>query len=260
MKMQNIVGICLIAVGVIFVNGITEESKRAASQTVRARNDSPSLETSEGRGKTVRDELAGQGGQMKIYVPAALLEPGSKPLAIILSASRYYGVPAEVLLTHWYLESGMRLGGDGGGAGGYSALRQIISKQSEPAERHRWHRFVANERDLRAIAEHCGYDLQTLQGSSTGALGPMQIQPSTWVLGAVDADGDGQACPLNLADAMFTAAMKLRNDYGRLGDWNGAMLAYGGVNCARNRAYVDRAQPILQQFRNWLASRNLLPN
>lgn len=195
---------------------------------------------------------------LKVFRPEVRLEKNPRALSIVLSASRYYSVPAEVLLTHWYLESGMRLGGDGGGAGGYSALRQIIRKQSEPAERHRWHRFAANERDILAICAHCGYDCNAIQGSSTGALGPMQFQPSTWVLGAVDADGDGRACPLNLTDALFTAAMKLRNDYGKFGDWNRVMLEYAGGDCARNRAYVRRAQPILRQFRTFLSSRNLL--
>lgn len=193
---------------------------------------------------------------IKIYLPAALLEPNSKPLSIVAGASQEYGVPPEVLLSRWYQESGMQLKGDRGGAGGYHALAQIVRKQTQISERHRWHRFRANERDLRAIAEHCGYDLQTLQGSSTGAQGPMQFQPSTWVLGAVDADGDGKACPLNLADAMYTAARKLANDYRQTGSWNGAILAYAGGNCARNRAYVRRAQPLLRFFHNFWEKRN----
>jgi membrane-bound lytic murein transglycosylase B len=181
------------------------------------------------------------------------MELNSKPLAIVAGASREYSVPPEVLLSRWYQESGMRLGGDQGGAGGYDALAQIVRKQTEISERHRAHRFVANERDMLAICEHCGYNCSAIQGSSTGALGPMQFQPSTWVLGAVDADGDGKACPLDLADAMYTAARKLKGDYDRTGSWNGAILAYAGGDGERNRAYVRRAQPLLHFFHKFWA-------
>lgn len=176
---------------------------------------------------------------------------GSDGWSIVFGASQYYGVPADILLAHWYLESGMHLSGDGGGAGGYFALAQIIKKQTAIEERHRWHRFVANERDLRIIAEHCGYDMRELRGSSTGALGPMQFQPSTWVLGAVDADGDGRACPLNLADAMFMAAKKLRNDYNETNSWDLAMMAYAGSG-PKARAYLNRARRLRPLFRNYI--------
>jgi len=189
-----------------------------------------------------------------INIPQQVAQ-GDKPMKIVMAASHYFQVPPEVLMTHWYMESGMRVGGDRGGAGGHFALAQIVRKQTADNERHRWHRFRANHRDILAICAHCGYDCSQIQGSSTGALGPMQFQPSTWVMGAIDADGDNRACPLNLADAMFTAARKLHKDYSRLGNWNRAMLGYGGVNCAENRAYVRRAQPILAFFRNWLRQR-----
>jgi len=253
--MQNIAGICLLAVGIILTKGIMEHKPSTppnAQTAVNSRADTGTI--SRQRTGTQND------GQIKIYIPAALLQPGSKPLAIVAGASQEYGVPPEVLLTHWYLESGMQLGGDRGGAGGYFALAQIVKKQTAIEERHRWQRFAANERDLRAIAEHCGYDLQELRGSSTGAVGPMQFQPSTWVLGAVDANGDGRACPLDLADAMYTAAKKLDRDARHTGSWNGAMLEYAGGDCARNRAYVQRAQPLLRFFRDFWRNQNTAPS
>ncbi|MFA5133351.1 MAG: lytic murein transglycosylase [Patescibacteria group bacterium] len=186
-----------------------------------------------------------------------ILAPGSNAWKIVSGASGWSGVPTEKLLASWYLESGMRLGGDGGGAGGYSALRQIVSKQSEPAERHRWHRFRANEQDLLFICQYCGYDCNNIQGSSTGALGPMQFQPSTWMAmlrgsGAVDGDGDGKACPLSLADAMYTAAKKLQKDYEHSNSWNLAVLEYAGGNCARNRAYVRRHNRLEAAFTKYV--------
>ncbi len=247
--MQNIIGIVLIATGVIVVKAVAEHKPVTPPLTQAVANSQPTDEPARQQTEVRSD------GQRKIYIPAALLQPNSEPLAIVAGASREYGVPPEVLLSHWYLESGMQLSGDRGGAGGYFALAQIVEKQTAISERHRSHRFVANERDLRAIAEHCGYDLQELRGSSTGALGPMQFQPSTWVLGAVDADGDGKACPLNLADAMYTAARKLSRDHSRLGDWDTSMIEYAGGNFARNRAYVRRAQPLLRFFRKFWEER-----
>lgn len=174
-----------------------------------------------------------------------ILAPNSGAWTIVMAASRYYGVPADVLLAHWYLESGMRLGGDQGGAGGYFALSQIAKKQSELAERHRWRRFRANHRDIVRICRHCGYDCNNIQGSSTGALGPMQFQPSTWVLGAIDAGGGG--CPLDLRDAMFTAARKLSRDRERLGGWDAAIMAYAGSG-PRVRVYLRRAKRLRALF------------
>ncbi len=242
--MQSIVGILLIAVGIILTKGIMEEGAKKRPQATQVTADAT---------ERAPQQTEVQDGQMKIYIPSALLTPDSKPLAIVAGASREYGVPPEVLLAHWYLESGIHLGG--GGVGRYSALQKIISKQSEPSERHRWHRFVLNEQALLKICAHCNYDCEKLRGSKTGALGPMQFQPDTWVGGAVDADGDGKACPLNLADAMYTAARKLANDYHRTGSWNGAILAYAGGDCSRNRAYVRRAQPLLRYFRKFWENR-----
>lgn len=42
--------------------------------------------------------------------------------------------------------------------------------------------------------------------SSTGAQGPMQFEPATWVRYGVDADGDGRADPFDAADAIAAAA------------------------------------------------------
>jgi membrane-bound lytic murein transglycosylase B len=193
-------------------------------------------------------------GTMKIYMPDAVLQPGSKPLKIIVAACRQYGVPPEVLMSRWYQESGMRLGGDRGGAGGHWALATIVAKQTAISERRRWHRFHANHRDILAICAHCGYDCNNIQGSSTGALGPFQFQPSTWVLGAVDADGDGKACPLNLADAAFTAAKKLSNDRKSIGSWNGAITAYAGTGPEAD-GYTRRAQPLLRFFHKFWMTR-----
>jgi hypothetical protein len=252
MQLQAAGGFAIFAIGVCLVSGIWDEGKKAMTS---AQNAPAAVETpTDENGVRLRGIISDKSGTIKIYVPEAVLEPGSKPLAIIAAASKLYGVPPEVLLSRWYQESGMRLSGDRGGAGGYFALAQIVRKQTAIDERHRWHRFRANHRDILAICSHCGYDCNNIQGSSTGALGPMQFQPSTWVLGAVDADGDGKACPLNLADAMFTAAKKLANDARSTGSWNGAILAYAGTG-PRATAYTRRAQPLLVFFRKFWAER-----
>lgn len=240
-QFQAALGCGIFAVALGLISGIGEKKTRVTRTAYAV----PAPSLAQGH--------AGSKG-IKVLIPEEVLAPHSRPLRIVAAASREYSVPPEVLLTVWFKESAMSLGG-GAGVGRNLALAQIVRYQFGSVTAYRRSRFVQNEADMRAIADHCGYNLQEVRGSETGALGPMQFQPSTWVLGAVDADGDGRACPLNLADAMFTAARKLGRDYGQLGSWNRAMLNYAGGDCAENRAYVARAQPLLRFFRQFWQER-----
>lgn len=246
--MQGIVSVVLLSIGAVFFNHILTWQPKPRRETGLSRALNRLAE------QAYRAKHAPMGQGIKVLVPGEVLAPNSRPLRIVAAASQQYNVPPEVLLSRWYQESGMSLGG-GVGVGRHLALATIVRQKYGSETAYRRGRFAQNEADLRAIAAHCGYDLEELRGSSTGAQGPFQIQPSTWVLGAVDADGDGKACPLNLADAAFTAARKLRKDYERTGSWNRAILAYAGVDCAQNRAYVQRAQPLLGFFRRFWAER-----
>ncbi|MBU1179455.1 lytic transglycosylase domain-containing protein [Patescibacteria group bacterium] len=249
-KMQYIVGTALIYViaSVFYIPLSKKEEKGRVEQKVKqhtTEQELPNLSATPHL-NNVSVRVRGRGfvaGSVRRLLRVLEESPQSVDLAI--RASKHYGVPIDVLLAHWRMESFMGLSGF---HGKFYALKQVQKKQRDPSEKHRWKNFASNERDLRAIARHCGYNLLTLKGSSTGALGPMQFMPSTWALVSVDASGDGKACPTNLADAMFGAALFLKGNYTRLGSWDNAMLGYAGGNVPANRAYVSRSRRIRPYF------------
>ncbi len=59
---------------------------------------------------------------------------------------------------------------------------------------------------LKKIARQTGRDVSEFKGSSAGAMGLMQIVPSTFHTYAQDGDGDGVKDPLNPHDSLATAA------------------------------------------------------
>lgn len=59
---------------------------------------------------------------------------------------------------------------------------------------------------LRKIARHTGRDISEFKGSHAGAMGYMQIMPSTFIMYGQDGDGDGIKDPLNPLDSLATAA------------------------------------------------------
>ncbi|GAK52453.1 lytic murein transglycosylase [Candidatus Moduliflexus flocculans] len=62
---------------------------------------------------------------------------------------------------------------------------------------------------LKKIARHTGRDVSEFKGSAAGAMGFMQIMPSTFHTYAQDGDGDGIKDPLNPHDSLATAAYYL---------------------------------------------------
>lgn len=64
-------------------------------------------------------------------------------------------------------------------------------------------------RFLRKIARHTGRDLSEFKGSYAGAMGYMQITPSTFYMYGQDGDGDEIKDPLNPYDSLATAAYYL---------------------------------------------------
>ncbi len=62
---------------------------------------------------------------------------------------------------------------------------------------------------LRKIARHTGRELSEFKGSHAGAMGYMQIMPSTFYMYGQDGNGDGIKDPLNEHDNLATAAFYL---------------------------------------------------
>ncbi len=59
---------------------------------------------------------------------------------------------------------------------------------------------------LKKIARHTGRSISEFKGSHAGAMGYMQIIPSTFYMYAQDGDGDDVKDPLNPYDSLATAA------------------------------------------------------
>lgn len=183
---------------------------------------------------SVRPVVVQDNRQIVINVnPTASQLSADEANSVLARASAQYNVPFEILNAIWYLESRHHLGGT---PGKHNALRQIKQKQyGEYLERYQRH-----EKNLYKISKKCAYDLRTLRGSSTGALGPMQQMPNFTKMFGKDGNGDGIICPTDLADAMSTAAFFLRRRYEQTGSWQTAVRKYAGAG-PKARAYAKRA-------------------
>jgi membrane-bound lytic murein transglycosylase B len=79
---------------------------------------------------------------------------------------------------------------------------------------------------LRKIARHTNRALSEFKGSHAGAMGYMQIMPSTFYTYAQDGDGDGIKDPLNHYDSVATAAYYLARNIAVKENLRTALRAY----------------------------------
>lgn len=88
------------------------------------------------------------------------------------------------------------------------AISIIESQRGELTGNHEVQKVVDSTqlKFLRKIARHTGRDISKFIGSRAGAMGYMQIVPSTFYIYAQDGDGDGIKDPLNRYDSLATAA------------------------------------------------------
>ena len=105
---------------------------------------------------------------------------------------------------------------------------------------------------LQKIGRHTGRSLTEFTGSYAGAMGYMQIIPSTFFRYAQDGDGDGIKDPLNPYDSVATAALFLAREMTRKESVKGALRSYNNSS-----AYVAKVFHLYQtlQSGNALASR-----
>ena len=119
-----------------------------------------------------------------------------------------YGVPREILVTLWGLETAF-----GGYMGNHGVLSGAVTLA---AHCRRSSKFEPN-----AIAALQMVDRGTLttsmKGGPTGELGHLQFIPIRWMQYGVDGNGDGRADPYNAVDALASAANMLRQNGWRAG-------------------------------------------
>jgi membrane-bound lytic murein transglycosylase B len=138
-----------------------------------------------------------------------------------------YGVPAEVILAIWGIESqyGSRMGT-------YDVLRSLATLAAQ-GERRREFWATQFAAAVAILADgHASRD--RLVGSWAGAMGHVQFMPTTFRDFAVDYDGDGRAdIWASIPDALASAANYLaRSGWAASGQWGAEVVLPAGFDFA----------------------------
>jgi membrane-bound lytic murein transglycosylase B len=169
------------------------------------------------------------------------------------AARTIYGVPKEVICGHLRIETdfGIATGLSPHPLGTIPAfdrlvglyVRRTVHKQSASKFAHR-QAFALNElKDLLRTASDNGWDLFQIPGSSTGAIGLVQFEPSAFNV-AVDGDGDGKIDLFNPEDAILSVAHYLATrgfDEQTVHQYRAIYAYYGGDYDRDPRKYYMKA-------------------
>ncbi len=131
------------------------------------------------------------------------------------AAYRIYGVPREVICGHLRIETdfGIPTRLSPNPLGTIPAIDRLVTlyvrrptRQQPPDRFVRRQAFAFDElKDLLHAASNFGWDLFQVPGSSTGAIGLVQFEPSSFKF-AVDGDGDGKIDLFDPEDAILSVA------------------------------------------------------
>ncbi|MBF0127897.1 MAG: lytic murein transglycosylase [Magnetococcales bacterium] len=105
--------------------------------------------------------------------------------ALLQRIRKTYPVPSEFLVALWGVESDF-----GNNAGGFSVLRSLYTLAAAYPRRARF--FQDELRHFLILCQEEGWDPRTPEGSFAGALGQMQMMPSTLRKYATDFNGNGK--------------------------------------------------------------------
>jgi lytic murein transglycosylase len=135
-----------------------------------------------------------------------------------------YGVPGEVLVAIWAMESGF------GAIQGNKDVARSLASLASAGRRRSWAESQLDD-VIRIIASGKAARDQ-LKGSWAGAMGQTQMEPSEYLHYAVDGDGDGRADIWGSAeDALASAAHLLAHDGWRRGEpWDREVLLRPGFD------------------------------
>ena len=169
------------------------------------------------------------------------------------AARTIYGVPKEVICGHLRIETdfGIPTALSPHPVGTIPALDRLVGlyvrrpthKQSASKFAHR-QAFALNElKDLLRAASDNGWDLFQIPGSSTGAIGLVQFEPSAFGV-AVDGDGDGKIDLFDPNDAILSVAHYLATrgfDSQPVHQYRAIYAYYGGNYDTDPRKYYMKA-------------------
>lgn len=193
-----------------------------------------------------RDALKYDGAQAEFTVPSGLYianntgeatvrraQAKASSLSWLSEIEQRYGVPGEVLVGLWRLESDL-----GQNTGRYDSVNALatLAALSTRATPERTQRRRA-EMEAYLIGALKGIDTgrlrrEALVGSWAGAVGHMQFMPTHILNLGVDADGDGRVDMKNSEkDALFSAAALLKRDGWRPGEgWHYEVILPAGFD------------------------------
>ena len=162
-----------------------------------------------------------------------------KHQALLVSIENHYGVPKEVLVSFWGLETNY-----GKNKGDYGLASALMTLAYEGRRADFFRRELLN---VMMIVDAGHHDAKGLHGSWAGAMGHMQFMPSTFLDYAVDADADGRNDIWgNLSDAFASAA----NYLAAVGWQTGEPIAIE-VKLPENFEYYQAQLKLRQSSRHW---------
>ena len=124
--------------------------------------------------------------------------------SVLSRIEQSYGVPAEVLVAIWGLETDF-----GANTGKFQTLRSLATLAYDC---RRADEFRSELMDALRIVERGDLSPQEMRGAWAGELGQTQFMPSSWIKYAVDFDGNGRRDLLhNVPDVLASTANYLAN-------------------------------------------------
>lgn len=119
-------------------------------------------------------------------------------LSVLSQAESRYGVPKEIMVAIWGIESSY-----GAGTGSTDLVDALSSLAFDGRRRG----FAEGElRAMLQMIERGDVNRLQLRGSWAGGMGHTQFIPSTWIKYGVDGNGDGQKNPWTISDALNSTA------------------------------------------------------
>lgn len=181
------------------------------------------------------------------------------------AAYKIYGVPRGIICGHLRIETdfGIPTKLSPNPLGTVPAIDRLVTmyvrrptRDQRPARFVRRQEFALNElKDLLHAASNLGWDLFQVPGSSTGAIGLVQFEPSSFKI-AVDGDGDGKIDLFDPDDAILSVAHYLvtRGWDDQPQHQQRAIYAYygGHYDADPNKYYMKAVLKYAQEMGNYL--------
>jgi membrane-bound lytic murein transglycosylase B len=145
--------------------------------------------------------------------------------ALLSKVEAQYGVPKQILIAFWGLETGY---GENKGGFGLPSSLMTLAYEGRRAEFFR-HQLL----DTMRIVDAGHNNVAGMRGSWAGAMGHMQFMPSTFIKHGIDADGDGR---INIWSSLPDAFSSAANYLAKIG-WQKAEPAMLQVKLPDNFDY-----------------------